>query len=137
MRTIAIDLDGSVPVYRQIADQLRSLAARGELPSDGVLPSVRQLSRKLGVNLNTVARAYRLLADEGQVEVRHGAPTRWVDRPDSVGRLSFAAGLDPETERRLFETFDRWVLQGADRDSVERLLKESVQRYYRARRKGA
>jgi DNA-binding transcriptional regulator YhcF (GntR family) len=65
MLTLAIDRQGEAPVYEQVADQLRRLVASGALDPGTALPSVRQLAGDLGVNLNTIARAYRLLEDEG------------------------------------------------------------------------
>jgi GntR family transcriptional regulator len=66
------------PIYQQITDGIKALIARGNLREgvtrEGVtLPSVRQVAGDLGVNLNTVAFAYRQLQDEGFVTVRHGA----------------------------------------------------------------
>ena len=58
------------PVYAQIARQIRVLIASGELPAGSVLPSVRSIASDLGVNLNTVARAYRMLEEERFVEIR-------------------------------------------------------------------
>ncbi len=71
MKTIQIDRDGEHPVYAQVADQVRDLIASGALKPDTQLPSVRQLAGDLGVNLNTVARAYRLLESEGFLEILH------------------------------------------------------------------
>ena len=61
MVTLTIDRSLKDPVYEQVAGQIRQLVASGALVSGTMLPSVRQLARDLGVNLNTVARAYRLL----------------------------------------------------------------------------
>ena len=61
------------PIYQQITDGIKDLIARGELRERMTLPSVRQVAGDLGVNLNTVAVAYRQLQDEGFVTVRHGA----------------------------------------------------------------
>ncbi len=61
------------PIYQQITDGIKDLIARGELREGMTLPSVRQVAGDLGVNLNTVAVAYRQLQDEGFVTVRHGA----------------------------------------------------------------
>jgi GntR family transcriptional regulator len=61
------------PIYQQIADGIKALIARGDLREGMTLPSVRQVAGDLGVNLNTVAVAYRQLQDEGFVTVRHGA----------------------------------------------------------------
>lgn len=61
------------PIYQQITDGIKALIARGNLREGVTLPSVRQVAGDLGVNLNTVAFAYRQLQDEGFVTVRHGA----------------------------------------------------------------
>ncbi len=60
------------PIYQQITDGIKALIARGELREGMTLPSVRQVAGDLGVNLNTVAVAYRQLQDEGFATVRHG-----------------------------------------------------------------
>lgn len=60
------------PIYQQIADGIKALIARGNLREGMTLPSVRQVAGDLGINLNTVAVAYRQLQDEGFVTVRHG-----------------------------------------------------------------
>jgi GntR family transcriptional regulator len=72
---IRIVLDGPTPVYRQIVDALRSLCVSGELAPGTKLPTVRSLAASLGIHFNTVAEAYRLLADEGFLLIagRHGA----------------------------------------------------------------
>jgi GntR family transcriptional regulator len=61
------------PIYQQITDGIKSLIAGGNLREGMMLPSVRQVAGDLGVNLNTVAVAYRQLQDEGFVTVRHGS----------------------------------------------------------------
>jgi len=60
-------------MYAQIADGLRVLIASGALKEGVLLPSVRQLANDLGVNLNTVATAYRELQNEGLLAIRAGA----------------------------------------------------------------
>jgi len=58
------------PIYEQIARQIRNWIATGVLPTGAALPPVRTLASDLGVNLNTVARAYRLLEVDGFVRIR-------------------------------------------------------------------
>ena len=67
---ISADPSDDQPIYRQIVDQLRQLLAAGTLRPGDPLPSVRQLAADLGVNLNTVAIAYRELAGEGLVKIK-------------------------------------------------------------------
>lgn len=69
---IRIDLSSPVPAYRQIVDAVRVLLVEGTLPPGTVLPSVRRLAMDLGVHFNTVGEAYRELAEEGWLDLRHG-----------------------------------------------------------------
>lgn len=73
MLTITIDRGLEDPVYEQVASQIRLLIASGDLRPATPLPSVRQLAGNLGVNLNTIARAYRLLESEGFLVIRDRA----------------------------------------------------------------
>lgn len=70
---IAIDPESRIPIYQQITDEIRTLIARGTLREGTPLPTVRQLAADLGVNLNTIATAYRVLQGEGLISIRHGA----------------------------------------------------------------
>ena len=70
---ILIDESDPRPIYRQVADEIRRLIASGALAEGDALPSVRQVAIDLGVNLNSVAGAYRELQAEGLVTIRHGA----------------------------------------------------------------
>lgn len=69
---IRIDLQSTVPVYRQIVDALRIHLVNGALAPGTQLPSVRRLAMELGVHFNTVGEAYRQLAAEGWLDLRHG-----------------------------------------------------------------
>ena len=52
----------------------------GVLRPGDALPPVRQLALNLGIHFNTVAEAYRALAQEGFLEIVHGHGARVVDR---------------------------------------------------------
>jgi len=66
------DTTSRTPIYRQLIDQVRRGVARGRLRPGDRLPSVRQLSRELVVNPNTVARAYTELEREGTLVTQQG-----------------------------------------------------------------
>ncbi len=70
---ITIDERDKRPIYQQVVDEIKALIARGELLEGSSLPPVRQVAADLGVNLNTIAYAYRQLQKEGLVKIRHGA----------------------------------------------------------------
>jgi GntR family transcriptional regulator len=115
---LAVDWSSDEPVYEQIARQIREQIAAGALAPGAPLPPVRTLASDLGVNLNTVARAYRLLEEDGFVKIRHrsgaevAAP---LPRPDAsalerlrgdlrevLARMR-QAGVPPEEIRRIAE----------------------------------
>jgi GntR family transcriptional regulator len=120
---IVVDWSGAEPVYAQIARQIRAAIASGALAAGALLPPVRTIASDLGVNLNTVARAYRLLEAEGfvAIEKREGvrvqAPARRADRAASealweelavlLARMRqagvSAAGIRRRVERELVE----------------------------------
>jgi GntR family transcriptional regulator len=60
------------PLHDQVAAELRRALADGEAGPGDRLPPARDLAAVLGVNVNTVLRAFRLLRDEGLLEFRRG-----------------------------------------------------------------
>ena len=67
-----IDPTSRLPIYRQLTKQIREAVARGKLRLEEKLPSVRELSRTLVVNPNTIARVYTELEREGILNTRPG-----------------------------------------------------------------
>lgn len=55
------------PVYEQIVRQIHDAVKSGKLKPDTPLPTVRQLAGDLVINRNTVARAYRILEEQGVI----------------------------------------------------------------------
>jgi GntR family transcriptional regulator len=115
---ILVERASDEPVYEQIARQIRERVVAGKLPVGATLPTVRTLASDLGVNLNTVARAYWLLEEEGFVRIhdRSGAeivaPSRRpaADRDrlrNELKRLLARmrqAGMGPEELQRFAES---------------------------------
>lgn len=62
-----INTKDDTPVYIQLQNQVLDYIALGILQKDDQLPSVRTLSKELGINPNTVARAYSNLEIQGYV----------------------------------------------------------------------
>ena len=72
-----IIINGSlmVPIYEQIADQIKALIRNGELKENDNLPSVRSLSKELRISALTVKKAYDSLEAEGFTVTVHGKGT--------------------------------------------------------------
>ena len=85
---VSINLRSPTPVYRQIANDLRRHLVEERLKPGDLLPPIRQLALDLGVHFNTVALAYRMLADEGWLELkrRRGAAVMARNAPRVVDR---------------------------------------------------
>lgn len=68
----AIDFSSHTPVYVQIKDNIKASILSGKLKIGDYIPSIRNLAKDIGVNLNTVARAYRELELDGVIKSQRG-----------------------------------------------------------------
>lgn len=66
---ITINIKSEIPIYQQIYDNIIAGIVTGELREGTILPSARQLSANLGVNLHTINKAYNLLKTDGFLEI--------------------------------------------------------------------
>ena len=67
-----VNIQSNVAIYTQIENHVKFAVASGRLKTGDRLPSVRELSEKLKVNVNTVAKCYRDLEIMGVVYTRWG-----------------------------------------------------------------
>ena len=63
-----------IPIYRQLAEQVRRMVAGGQLKEGDELPSVRELALEHAVNPMTISKAYSLLEVEGLLVRQRGKP---------------------------------------------------------------
>ena len=69
---ILLDFSAKTPIYEQIKEQVVFLVHKGVYAPDDKLPSIRTLAAELGVNVNTVKRAFSELEDGGVVYTQPG-----------------------------------------------------------------
>lgn len=81
-----VPADG-LPIYLQIVRYVERGVAAGTIADGEELPSRRVLSAQLGVNPNTVQKAYRLLEEEGLITSRSGAKSEVCAPPDRAEAL--------------------------------------------------
>jgi len=117
---IEIEFQSGIPLYEQIAHQVLELIDSGTLSPGDQLPTTRELAAKLGINFNTVARAYRML-DQGEIiSTQHGRGTFILEQRDRKNtrkqkaenieeltkfyiRKATYLGFEPEEIRTCFE----------------------------------
>lgn len=79
--SIHLDKNSHVPIYDQIKEQIKGLIHAGQIKTGDQLPTIRELSVELSVNFNTVALAYRDLANEGVIITERGRGTFVASTP--------------------------------------------------------
>ncbi len=63
MIMINLDYQSRTPIYEQIVNEVERFVALGILKPKEQIPSVRDLASSLGINPNTVSKAYGILED--------------------------------------------------------------------------
>jgi GntR family transcriptional regulator len=97
---LEIDIKSPEPAYRQIADQIRHWLVEGNLAAGEALPSVRRLAIELMVHHNTVAEAYRCLAEEGWLDLSQGKAAKVRERETQLPS-------NAEDREEMFSRFSR------------------------------
>ncbi len=116
---LTINAQDKRPLHQQVMDGVKAQIASGKLREGMVLPSVRQAAEELGVNLNTIAVAYRKLQAEGLVWVRHGMGAVVHSR-----RVAYAPA--EELRRLLRNALTQMVLSGREKREIVALVKREL-----------
>lgn len=120
-----------LPIYRQLMEQVERQTASGLLRAGDPLPSVRELSRDLGINPATVVKAYAELERAGRVESRQGlgtfvaAAAGGLQRGEKLRRLAGAA------EALMVEA----IQLGLDESDAHRAVDEAAAKLRSARKR--
>lgn len=113
MVPVNVDRSDPTPLHEQVAAQLRRSIADGEAGPGERLPPARDLAAVMGVNVNTVLRALRLLRDEDLLEFRRGhgirvagTPQRGavIDRARELVRFAREQGYPPDDLIAIIQT---------------------------------
>ena len=81
---IRIEPSSSIPIYRQISDQIRYQIAAGILKKGDKVPSVRELALQLAVNQNTILKVYNELCREQVLRIERGEGTFVLAEPQNI-----------------------------------------------------
>lgn len=117
-----IELHSGIPAYKQIANRLTSAMADGTLTHGDRLPTIRELNERLGVNPNTVAKAYRELALKGLIDGQRGFGS-FVKLDDPVNTLP-----EQKKKAKLTELYQRMLTEarshGLNEDHILTFIKQ-------------
>ena len=121
---LTINFASSEPIYMQIRNAVVTGIATGELKDGDSLPSVRTLGAEIGVNLHTVNKAYKLLQNEGFLEIlrNHGTVVRAGDAAKNAAR--FLEQADAPLRALVSEAITRWVDRAVIHNMIDTVYDE-------------
>ena len=115
---LTVNFSSRTPVYQQLYDDVIRLVSLGVLKSDTKLPPVRILATELGINPNTVQKAYKMLEKDGYIY-------------STVGRGSFVSNMLDQNQAEkiqakndLKESIDKAYKKGITKDEMIELVDE-------------
>ena len=120
-----VDPTSSVPVFQQIADEVKSAIARGALRADDAIPSVRQMAADTLINPNTVAKAYRDLEREGVIYTRKGLGLFVSPAAAKQCRADRRNGIAERLQQLIAEAARAGLSADEARKLVERAVRDS------------
>jgi GntR family transcriptional regulator len=109
-----IDSSSDVPIRRQLTEQIIFLIATERLADGALMPSVRELARRLKVHHNTVSEAYQDLVHRKWLERRRGS------------RLAVLAREAEDSEATLDDLINRTITRAREKGFSLQQLRERV-----------
>ena len=107
------------PIYEQLVEQLRRQLCLGVVKAGQAMPSVRQLATELGINPNTIQKAYRRMEAEGMIVTVPGKGSFISD--------DLAAILGRQREEQLQKVRQQLIAcrdMGLDKETIDNLTDE-------------
>jgi len=117
--------NSGVPLYVQLQHQLQQRILSGQIQHGEQLPSVRELSAELHINLLTVAKVYQNLEREGFVETKRGVGTYVSHQSSGLGIDARRSQIGPAVERLIVESLHL----GLNEKEVQALLSEKFRQF--------
>lgn len=116
------DFDPTRPIYLQIIEAVKKRTVQGVYRAGDSLPSVREMAKEMGVNPNTMSRAYMELERQGFTTTRRGAGS-------SITKS--AKRIDRERRALALAARDRFISEICDlalsREQIDDLLREILE----------
>lgn len=106
-----------IPIYLQILLYMKRGILSGEIQRGDVLPSRRMLSALLGVNPNTVQKAYRMLEEEGLILSHSGAKSMIEFDEESIQKIRREL-LEEDMQRIISD----WKQMGLRKEEVMEMM---------------
>lgn len=121
---LQLDLKSRKSIYEQVMDQLKEQIMTGQMSTGEKLPSVRELSKSITVNPNTVQKAYRELERQGYVYTTSGVGTFVADRSEIHADLPALQ----KAQENLDDAFRQLLFLGIGYEKATNLTMQIIER---------
>ena len=121
---LQLDLKSRKSIYEQVMDQLKEQIMTGQMATGEKLPSVRELSKSITVNPNTVQKAYRELERQGYVYTTSGVGTFVADRSEIHADLPALQ----KAQENLDDAFRQLLFLGIGYEKAKNLTMQIIER---------
>ena len=118
-----LDLKSRKSIYEQVTDNLKELIMTGTLSSGEKLPSVRELSKTITVNPNTVQKAYRELDRQGYIYTTSGVGTFVAD----ISQIRVDVHALERAKAAFDEAFREFLFLGLSFDEATAIAKDIME----------
>lgn len=121
---LLLDFRSGLPIYIQIVNQIQSHLIHGTLKVGDQLPTIRALADEIGVNFNTIARAYRILDKTRIISTQQGRGTYITEIP--------SAKVKTQLRHEMLETLaKRFITEalhlGFSKQEIALVIKDKIQ----------
>ena len=121
---LQLDLKSRKSIYEQVMEQLKEQIMTGQMATGEKLPSVRELSKSITVNPNTVQKAYRELERQGYVYTTSGVGTFVADRSEIHADLPALQ----KAQENLDDAFRQLLFLGIGYEKAKNLTMQIIER---------
>ncbi len=121
---LQLDLKSRKSIYEQVMDQLKEQIMTEQMATGEKLPSVRELSKSITVNPNTVQKAYRELERQGYVYTTSGVGTFVADRSEIHADLPALQ----KAQENLDDAFRQLLFLGIGYEKAKNLTMQIIER---------
>lgn len=140
MAQFLLDKENKVPLYLQLRDQIMYYISTGSLRANEQMPPVKILAKDLGINFQTVRKAYQELENDGLLDIKHGegtfvSLTNSAMRAKKVSRKTNSKEVNiqtlfTESAKKLIE---QYLGQGLDFTEAKEIVENSFAEIERSR----
>jgi len=128
-----IDKSNKVPLYLQLKDLVKYYISTGTIQDGQQLPGVNALARELGINFETVRKAYKEIEREGLISMQRGKGTVVTLHGASVPKVS--PGISPAVEPAdaVKSVIKKLLHDGMDSAGIKKAIDKAFQRISKER----